>query len=224
MKLSDKTVKILKNYSEINSGIAIKKGNKLTTISGGPSTLVSVAEVPDQFPQDINIFNLDKFLAVQSLFTEPELEFGDDKIVIHSGNRSVEYFYSNVASIKVPKKSLPIPDRGIEFDLTANDLASIKKASSILEYKQLHISGNGKTITVEAKRAPDAANNVSPTSGSFKLDTNVPTDQTFSTTLIIANMKMLEGNYKVRVGEEFVHFEDKDLGLQYWVIKAADQD
>lgn len=224
MKLSDKTVKILKNYSEINSGISIKKGNKLSTISGGPSTLVSVAEIPDEFPQDVNIFNLDKFLAVQSLFSEPEFTFDNEKVLIQSGNRSVEYFYSNVSAIKVPKKSLPIPDKGIEFDLSAQDFASIKKASSLLDYKQLHISGNGKTITVEAKRAPDSANNVSPTSGSFKLDTNAATTENFSTTLIIANMKMLEGNYRVRVGDEFVHFEEKDLGLQYWVIRAADQD
>ena len=224
MKLSEKTVKILKNYSEINSGISIKQGNKITTISGGTSTLVSLAEIPDVFPKDFSIFNLDKFLAVQSLFTEPDFEFGDDKVIIRSGNKSLEYYYANASTVKSPKKVLPIPTDGVSFLLTSQDFASIKKASSILQYKHLVISGDGKTITVEARQGPDSGNKVSPTSGSFKLNTNVPTDKTFSATLIISNMKLVDGNYEVRVGDEFVYFNEKDLGLHYWVVKAAEHD
>jgi len=33
MKLSEKTIAILKNFSSINSGIAFKAGNKISTVS-----------------------------------------------------------------------------------------------------------------------------------------------------------------------------------------------
>jgi hypothetical protein len=61
MKLSDKTLKILKNFSEINQSILIKEGNELRTISVMRNILAE-AKVEEQFPKDFAIYDLNRFL------------------------------------------------------------------------------------------------------------------------------------------------------------------
>ena len=49
MKLSDKTVNILKNFSSINQSILFKEGNKLRTISVMKNILAE-AEIDEDIP------------------------------------------------------------------------------------------------------------------------------------------------------------------------------
>ena len=51
MKLSDKTIKLLKNFSSINQSILFKEGSKLRTISVMKNILAE-ATVDEEFPKD----------------------------------------------------------------------------------------------------------------------------------------------------------------------------
>jgi len=61
MKLSDKTIKLLKNFSSINQSILFKEGSKLRTISVMKNILAE-ATVDEEFPKDFGIYDLVQFL------------------------------------------------------------------------------------------------------------------------------------------------------------------
>ena len=57
----NQTKEILKNYSQINQNILIKQGNQLKTVSSMKNIITSVT-VPDEFSQEIPIYNLNEYL------------------------------------------------------------------------------------------------------------------------------------------------------------------
>ena len=54
MKLSDKTISLLKNFSSINQSIRIKEGSKLRTISVMKNILAEVT-VSEDFAKDFGV-------------------------------------------------------------------------------------------------------------------------------------------------------------------------
>ena len=61
MQISKQTFEILKNFSEINSSILIKPGQKLETISEMKNILAK-ADVPEDFQTEFGIYDLTEFL------------------------------------------------------------------------------------------------------------------------------------------------------------------
>jgi len=84
MKISKRTLDILKNYASINSNLLVKPGNTLSTISP-VKNILSEVEVAENFEVEFGIWDLNKFLGTISLFNDPEFEF-DDKSVTISGS------------------------------------------------------------------------------------------------------------------------------------------
>ena len=61
MKLSDKTLSLLKNFSNINQSILFKKGSSLRTISVMKNILAE-ANIEEEIPKDFAIYDLVQFL------------------------------------------------------------------------------------------------------------------------------------------------------------------
>ena len=78
MKLSDKTLSVLKNFSGINQSILFKEGNKLRTISVMKNILAE-ATITEEFPRDFGIYDLNQFLNGLGLHKAPELDFVNDR-------------------------------------------------------------------------------------------------------------------------------------------------
>ena len=74
MKLSDKTLSLLKNFSTINQSILFKKGSKLRTVSVMKNILAE-ASIEEEFPRDFGIYDLNQYLNGLSLHNDPELNF-----------------------------------------------------------------------------------------------------------------------------------------------------
>ena len=66
MKLSDSTLTLLKNFSNINQSILFKEGNSLRTISVMKNILAE-ATIDEDFPKDFGIYDLNQFLNGMSL-------------------------------------------------------------------------------------------------------------------------------------------------------------
>ena len=81
MKLSDKTLSLLKNFSTINQSILFKKGTKLRTISVMKNILAE-ATITEELPKDFGIYDLGQFLNGLSLHHNPDLDFQDDSYVV----------------------------------------------------------------------------------------------------------------------------------------------
>jgi hypothetical protein len=63
MKLSETTLNVLKNFSTINTGLQVKPGQVVRTISKQQNVLAK-ATVPETFDSEFVIYDLNRFLGV----------------------------------------------------------------------------------------------------------------------------------------------------------------
>ena len=77
MKLSDNTLKLLNNFSTINSGITVKSGNEIATVSA-MKNIFAKAVVDETFEQEHSIYDLSEYLGAVSLFGLKNLLTNDD--------------------------------------------------------------------------------------------------------------------------------------------------
>ena len=96
MKLSEKTLSLLKNFGSINQSILFKEGNKLRTISVMKNILAE-AEIAEDIPQDFGIYDLNRFLNALSLSQSPELDFSNSQyVMIRGSDTKSKYFFAAV--------------------------------------------------------------------------------------------------------------------------------
>jgi len=69
------------------------------------------------FDVEVPIWDLNKFLGVVSMFSNPDLEFHDNHVVVSNGRSSVTYYYSEPSLLTVPTRELKMPKTTIKFDL-----------------------------------------------------------------------------------------------------------
>ena len=118
MKLTDSTLTVLKNFAGINNSILVKKGNKLRTISVAKNILAE-ADIPEDFPKDVAIYDLNQFLNGLSLHQDPNLDFSEDShLTIREGKRRVKYFFADPqVIIAPPEKEITLPTEDVCFQL-----------------------------------------------------------------------------------------------------------
>ena len=102
MKLTDSTLTVLKNFAGINNSILVKQGSKLRTISVAKNILAE-ANISEDFPKDVAIYDLNQFLNGLSLHQDPNLDFSaDSHLTIQEGKRRVKYFFADPQVIVAP--------------------------------------------------------------------------------------------------------------------------
>ena len=109
MQISNETIQILKNFAAINSNIMIRKGKTLSTISTAKN-IFAKAEVVEDFPTEVAVYDLNSLLALLTLMENQNVEFGDKSLNISKDNGKFEYFYSS------PTVIVAAPDKSIEID------------------------------------------------------------------------------------------------------------
>ena len=148
MKLSEKTVNLLKNFAGINQSILFKKGNKLRTMSVMKNILAE-AEVEEEFPKDFAIYDLVQFLNGVSLYTNPQIEFTtDSNLTIREGkDRKTKYFFADPSVVVAPpEKSIALPTEDVCFSLDSDQLASLMKASAVYQLPDLCAVGEAGVV------------------------------------------------------------------------------
>jgi hypothetical protein len=219
MKLSPKTIAVLKNFASINSSLLVKKGHTQATVCPSNRILVE-ALLEEDFPRDFGIYDLSKFLSIMSLFKDPVLEFEDTYLTISSegdgGVRSVKYFYTNPEFItsKADKK-VKMPDLALTFDLSEEDAASILKAASVIQAPDMCVVSDKGELGI---RVCDKKN---PTSNSWYLNLNTETDINFCFWFAVDTLKLLPGDYSLSIAKKSVaRFSGNEI--TYWVAMDSD--
>ena len=212
MQLSESTKEILKNFSEINPNLMIKPGKQLKTIST-MKNILATANVSEDFPQDIAIYDLNEFLGVMSLFTKPQFTFDDKSLSIGEEGTSTKskYYFAEPSILTVPQKDVKMPDAEVQFTLTETDLTKVKKAAAMLQLPDISISSKGSDIMLSAiDKKNDTANNFSIKVG----ETNSKFEFHFKT----EHLKMLPGDYNVSISSKLIsNFKHKSKPIQYWI-------
>ena len=220
MKLSKHTLNMLRNFSDINMSIEIKKGNILRTVSVQKNILAQ-AELEEDFPQDFAIYELNRFLGAVSLFNDPEFRFNGSSANIGTNTHSVDYVYCDPSMIVTPpEKNITFPDPEVKFTLSQDALSQIMKASNVLGTPEIAVEGGPAPSDSIRIKALDV-NNDSTDTFKIVLEESHSGDK-FRFVFKTENMKMVPGNYDVEISSKGIsHWELQGQKLQYWIATEA---
>lgn len=211
MKLTKDDIKILKNFSEINESIELRRGKVLKTIHKN-KTILTEAQLSQDLPQDFVISDLHTFLNVVSLYDDPEFDFEETKLKISEGNRRVEYIGSERTNIILPPENdFTLPDPEFVFALEEAELKNLLRTAAVLGLNQVAITPKDGKIILRVHDRLNANKNT------FEIETATPADGTFNANIKIDNLKLLEGSYDVSVTKQVAKFIHKDKPVKYWI-------
>ena len=217
MKLSDRTINLLKNFASINQSILFKQGNQLRTISVMKNILAE-ANIDEDFPQEFGVYDLSQFLNSLGLFQEPELNFtGESFVNIKEGKQRSKYFFADPSVIvSPPEKSITLPSVDVEFTLRSSQLDRLLKAAGVYHLTDLSVVGDGKEIKmVVLDRKNDTSNDFSIIVGE--------TDQEFVFNFKEDNLKIVPGSYDVVVSQKLLSkFTNQNIDVTYFIALEPD--
>ena len=217
MKLSDKTLTILKNFAGINNSILVKKGNQLKTISVAKNILAE-AQIEEQFSRDFAIYDLNQFLNGLSLHQDPDLDFSPDSyLTIREGKRRVKYFYADPAVIvSPPDKTISLPSEDVHFQIDSIALEKLLKAAAVYQLPDLSAIGEAGVIKLVVR---DKKND---TSNEFAIVVG-ETDKEFAFNFKVENIKIIPGAYDVVVSSKLLsRFSNTNHDLKYYIALEPD--
>ena len=218
MKLSEKTIDLLENFSSINQSILVKKGSKLRTISVMKNILAE-AEVDENFEKDFGIYDLPQFLNGVGLMNDPDIDLKHDSYMIIREGRSTRVkfaFADPEVIVSPPEKAIELPSNDVAFQLDSSQLQKLLKASSVYQLPDLSAVGNGSEITlVVSDRKNDNSNEYSLIVGK--------TDKTFELNFKIENIKLIPGSYEVIITKKLLsQFTNSTYNLKYFIALEPD--
>jgi len=217
MKISDKTMEVLNNFSGINQSIVIRPGNVLRT-----GTLVldiyASAKIEENFEKEIGISNLKKLLGVLSLFkggSDPDIEFTDTHAVISSGGRKIQYTLGEKTLIKgAPDKDPSVPEAMKSVTLPFEEINNTIKAISVLDLSEVWFSVEKDGVYVGSKDLKNSSKDTY----LFKLS-NDGSETPFFVRVPKTSLKLMDRNYVLKLHTAYVKFESDDVS--YWIPALA---
>ena len=217
MKLSDKTISVLKNFSSINQSILFKEGSKLRTISVMKNILAE-ATVTEEFARDFGIYDLNQFLNGLSLHSSPELDFANDGyVVIREGRSRSKYFFADPNVIVTPPdKAITLPSEDVCFELSTDQLDKLLKAAAVYQLPDISAVGEAGVIKLVVRdKKNDTSNNHEIIVGE--------TNAEFIFNFKVENIKVLPGTYEVVVSQKLLsRFTSKNHDLTYYIALEPD--
>jgi hypothetical protein len=210
MKLSTETISVLKNFSTINANLMVKAGSSLSTMSA-MKNIVAKAEVTEEFLSDFAIYDLNEFLSALSLFDKPDLEFGNDFVIIteEGTSKSLKYWFSDPSVVTTPSKEISMPSTELTFNLSSDTLNEITKAAAVIGVPDMALSG-GKLMVTDKKNSTANAYETSLDVGDVAAE--------YKFWFKVENLKVMPGAYDVEVSSKKIsHFTNTKLGVQYWI-------
>ncbi len=192
MQLSPETINLLSSFQKINNSIIIKPGDTISTISNSKAVLAK-AKLNQEFPGQLSIYDLSRFLSVVSLFDSPDFDIKEKAVTISSGSKKLNYTFSDESLITVPPaKDIKFPDPDVTFELTNEQLSDVLKAQGVLRLPELAAVGDGKKVTFQAL---DSKN---PSADAFSIDVGKTTKK-FKVIFKAENIRLLSDDYTVHI-------------------------
>jgi hypothetical protein len=214
MKLSNNTISVLKNYASINQNLVIKEGKEITTMSA-MKNIIARAEVEEDFPQEVAIYDLNEFLSCLSLFKSPNLEFETTFVTITEENNpktALKYFYSDPSVVTTPSKMITMPSNEITFTLDSSTLSNITKAAAVISSADLVLENTNGTSSLTVK---DKKND---TANSYSMGVETEGEGNFSFFFKVENLKLIDGKYTVDISSKNIsHMKNESTPIEYWI-------
>lgn len=228
LSLSPTTLKIIKNFRRFTKdGVAFAAGTTQRILLQSKSVFAE-AELPDAFPQDLAVYDMDLLLSTLSLFDAPKIEFTPKKMVISTdapgAKLSVMMNYSDPSLIDAdltPKRTLSSDNPALTFTMSQYTLNTLKKTAGMLNLTHLYVSTKDDGILFSADDPKI------PNSNGFTLQ--VPdSDVTVNDNTYERSMRfqvehfgfLLDGDYTVSMaGWKYAAFKNTNLPINYFIAE-----
>ena len=217
MKLSDKTLNLLKNFSSINQSILFKEGSNLRTISV-MKNIMAEATIDEKLPKDFGIYDLNQFLNNLNLYQNPELDFtNENHVLIKEGKSRSQYFFSDPNVIVVPpEKSINLPSEDVCFLLDTKVMDKLLKAAAVLQLPDLSVVGESGVVKLVVRDKKNDTSNA-------HQEIVGETDETFTFNFKVENIKILPGTYEVVISSKLLsRFKSTTYDLMYYIALEPD--
>lgn len=222
MKLSKRTLDVLKNFAAINENILIKGGtNEFRTIAEG-NTILAHATVEEEFPVDVSFYNLNRFLALLDK-NDPEVTFTDEAAIIETKYGRDTLRYQDPKLLLLPPEPEVIAKvdglkRVVTFDLEREQLAQLLSRSNIMSVSDVLVTAEDGKLVLRAidKNKPESSDKTDIILGDY--------DSDFEFRFYVSrdHLKMLPDTYSVAVAKEgHMRFSSKNHKLTYDVAGGS---
>lgn len=209
MKLSPRTVQILKNFSYINPSLKFDEGQVIKTISPN-KTMMAKAKLEDVIPQTFSIYDLSRFLGVVSLFENPDFSFNEKSLSVHHDGRSVDYTYANESTIITPPDREIVMESDVTIKIQKENFAEVIKALGVMSLPDFVIAGENGQVYL---RATDTKN---PSSDKYDVHISETETSDFIAIFKTENLKVIPADYVVTISSKgLAHFVTDDV--EYWI-------
>ena len=215
MRLTDSTVNVLKNFAAINKNILIHEGSTVRTVS--PSkTVMAKAKLDDDFPREVCLYDLNRFLNTVGLFSEPDIELGEHSLTLTSGPSQIRYSYANPELLVVAKqKDLNVSDYFDTVHIPSEVLLAVDRARKTLGLEEISIEASEGKLWIRALDASGSTND------QFALQLG-ESKHTFKAVLEADNMELIPQSYNVSISPRGItHW--KGLNIEYWIVLLANK-
>lgn len=212
MKLSDYTLSVLKNFSTINSGIVLRRGNVQKTMSPEKSILVE-AELDESIPSSFGIYDLNQFLGNATTMNSPELEFSEKSVSMKDDTFTLYYLScSPELIITPPDKELVINDPDATVDLTHATLTKILRLASMNDLPHVSFVAKDGELKMQAhEKSNPSSNHVFTSICEYH-------GNDFTATFKTENLKIIPDDYTVVIKSgAFAKFSSKNRKLTYFI-------
>lgn len=218
MKLSERTLTVLKNFAAINSGVVFRPGQKQKSMSVDKNILVE-AVLEDDFPNTFGIYDINLFLGNITTLSNPELTFADEKVTMIDGDISLTYYSCEPSLVVTPPvdKELNLSNVDISFQLSNTTLTKLLKIASMNDLPNLSIIGKDGELRLQTVDLNNDTSNFA----SFKIGAYAGDD--FTATFKTENLKLIPDDYQVdlQIGG-FARFTNQAGNLKYFVAFEAE--
>ena len=212
MKLTNETINVLKNFSTINQNLVIKEGSSISTMSA-MKNIIAKATVEEKFEKEFAIYDLNEFLSALSLFTNPNLDFNDDYVVMTedgSNGKYLKYWYSDPSVVTSPTKEVTMPSTEIEFNLSSDTLSEVTKAAAVIGVPDMVLESGELRVT---DKKNDTAN-----SYSTQVVQSNDEAENYKFWFKVENLKLLPGSYDVQVSAKKIsYFKNSNFDIEYFI-------
>ena len=212
MKISEKTIEILKSFSSINDRIKIKPGNTIRVLSPN-KTSMATAIVEETFEQEFALHNVSSFLTLLGFYQNPEINFYDNylEVVGENGKNTSRLVYCPSKLVQYPTADIVFPSVEVKFDLTKEELAKIGKLSGILNIKDFVIHTENNKVNMHVM---DSTVDISNQIHIKTLEEDDSRD--FNIIFRTEYLNLFPSEYSVEVNQRpFAKFTSKDINLNY---------
>ena len=222
MKLSEKTISILKNFSSINQSILFKEGKSLRTISVMKNILAE-ATITEDFPKDFGIYDLNQILNGLGLHQSPELDFTNESCLVIKDSviksKSKIYYSDPDLITSAPEKELEVDVADVSFTLSWENLARLQRASSTYGVQDLCLYSSDGSMHMCVTDKKNETSNV------YSIELG-ETDKEFCFCFKMENLKLMtHQTYDVSIHMGRVAlFKSTSCNLKYWIALEPNLD